>query len=201
MGLDFRILVVATWNSGKLHEFRSLLEPAGYEVAGLQDLSIDAEYEESGSTFSENARLKALAYSRCTNFPVLADDSGLEVAALGGQPGIYSARYAGPGASDSDRTRKLLEELRRQGGSREARFICALALAREGSILLEVQGECLGVIAEESRGAKGFGYDPVFLIPELGRTYAELDEAEKNQRSHRARAVHALLSQLKQVRH
>jgi XTP/dITP diphosphohydrolase len=189
-------LVIATKNSGKMREFRELLLPLRCEVLSLADLSIDAEFEETGSTFAENAILKALAYSRLTALPVIADDSGLEVEALGGKPGIYSARYAGPGASDADRIRKLLDELGKCSGSRNARFVCAIACAREGSLILEAEGECRGIIAEEPRGNNGFGYDPVFYFPELGKTYAELDKSEKNLHSHRARAVAALVQKI-----
>ena len=141
--------------------------------------------------------MKAIACSHDVRLPVLADDSGLEVDALGGRPGIYSARYAGPGASDSDRIRKLLQELESNGGGRKARFVCALALARDGTLLLEAQGECAGIIARTPSGSNGFGYDPVFFFPELGKTYAELDEAEKNRHSHRARAVRSLLDKIR----
>jgi XTP/dITP diphosphohydrolase len=195
---DLRIptIVVATRNNGKLREFRSLLLPLGSEVLSLGDVSVNVEFEESGNTFAENARLKAIGYSRLTRLPVLADDSGLEVEGLGGRPGIHSARFAGPGASDSDLIRKLLKELERVDGGRKARFICALALAQEGVLLRESEGECRGIITGEPRGTNGFGYDPVFLFPELGKTYAELSEAEKNLHSHRARAVASLIQQL-----
>ena len=123
-------IVVATRNSGKLREFRTLLAPLKSRIDCLVDLSIDVEIEESGKSFAENARLKAIAYSGMTTIPVLADDSGLEVSALGGRPGIYSARYAGPGASDPDRVRKLLEELEPFRSRRDARFVCDLALAQ-----------------------------------------------------------------------
>jgi len=173
-----------------------LLGPLNSEILSLADLFINEEFEESGKTFAENAQLKAIAYSRLTTLPVLADDSGLEVLALGGRPGIYSARYAGPGASDSDRVRKLLEELKQLGSNREARFVCALALAQDGNLLFETEGECRGTIAEQPRGYNGFGYDPIFFFPELGKTYAELSEAEKNLHSHRARAVSSLIELL-----
>jgi len=190
-------IVIATRNAGKLREFKTLLRPLDYGIRSLGDLAAETEgveIEESGSTFAENAQLKATGYSRLVPFPVLADDSGLEVDALGGQPGIHSARYAGPGASDADRINKLLGELKNCGAGRGARFICALALARNGEVIAEAEGSCYGVIINASRGSKGFGYDPVFLFPELGKTFAELDEAEKNQYSHRARAVAALQS-------
>ena len=193
----FPIIVIATRNNGKLREFRTLLSPLESEVLSLRDLSVDTEFEESGSTFAENARLKAIGYSRLTTFPVLADDSGLEVGALGRRPGVHSARYAGVGASDSDRVQKLLKELESAGGGREACFVCALALAHEGVLLRESEGECRGIIAREPHGANGFGYDPIFLFPELGKTFAELSGAEKNLHSHRARAVASLLRQLK----
>jgi XTP/dITP diphosphohydrolase len=189
-------MALATHNRGKLREFRALLAPAGWEVIGLSDLSIDKEMEETGSSFAESARMKALEYSRDTDLPVLADDSGLEVCALEGRPGVKSARYAGPGASDSDRVHKLLAELNRKGAPRSARFVCALALAQWGVLLFEAEGECRGEIAAEPRGGRGFGYDPVFVVPELGQTFAELDEDVKNRCSHRARAVAALLSKL-----
>jgi XTP/dITP diphosphohydrolase len=189
------IIVVATRNAGKLREFQSLLRPLNYEIRSLADFAAETgnvEIEESGDTFVENARLKAAGYSRLIPFPVLADDSGLEVDALGGRPGIHSARYAGLNASDADRIRKLLGELESCGDRRSARFVCALALAQNGKVTAQAEGSCSGVIISEARGTKGFGYDPVFLFPELGKTFSELDEAEKNQRSHRARAVAAL---------
>ncbi len=181
-----------------MREFRSLLASLGSRILSLNDLSMEVELEESGDSFVENARLKSVGYSCLTRYPVLADDSGLEVEALGGRPGIHSARYAGPGASDSDRISKLLGELENRGSNRNARFVCALALAQDGVLLLETEGECRGTIAKVPRGTNGFGYDPVFLFPELGKTYAELDEPEKNQYSHRARAVASLLGQLKE---
>jgi XTP/dITP diphosphohydrolase len=127
---------------------------------------------------------------------VLADDSGLEVLALGNRPGVHSARYGGPGASDADRIARLLEELLAAGGGREARFVCALALARRGTILAESEGECRGTIAAAPRGTGGFGYDPVFRVAGLERTFAELSAAEKSAYSHRARAVAALVAGL-----
>ncbi len=193
MDINISTLLVATRNDGKLREFRSLLSGTGWRILGLSDLSIDREHEETGATFAENARLKALSYSADTGLPVLADDSGLEVLALGGRPGIHSARYAGPGASDADRVRKLLAELEEVRGTREARFVCSVAIARASKLVLEAEGECRGLIAREPRGSNGFGYDPIFLFPELGKTYAELDESEKNLHSHRARAIASLL--------
>jgi XTP/dITP diphosphohydrolase len=191
--LKLQTIVLATRNSGKLKEFRGLLAPLKSRILSLEEASIDRDIEETGRTFAENARLKALEYSRLTRFPVLADDSGLEVRALGGKPGVYSARYAGPGASDSDRNRKLLEELETAGADRSARFFCALALAEEGRILLEAEGECRGIIASSPHGTNGFGYDPVFFLPERDRTFAELSPEEKNEVSHRTRAIRNLI--------
>lgn len=195
---NLQTIVIATRNSGKLSEFQTLLAPLNNRVLSLRDVGIDRDVEESGSTFAENARIKALLYSRLTRFPVLADDSGLEVMALGGRPGVYSARYAGPEATDKDRNRKLLKELADQGESRDARFFCALALAQEGTVLLETEGECRGVITDAPRGTSGFGYDPVFLFPKLDRTFAELTREEKNEYSHRSRAIRNLITLLKQ---
>jgi XTP/dITP diphosphohydrolase len=193
MCIDLSTLVVATRNNGKLREFRDLFCATGWRILGLPDLGIDRDHRETGSSFSENALQKALFYSMETEFPVLADDSGLEVSALGGRPGVLSARYAGPDAPDSEKIRKLLSELDASGGTREARFVCALALAGSGRLLLQAEGECLGMIAHHPRGSNGFGYDPVFRVPDLDKTFAELDAAEKNRYSHRARAVQALL--------
>jgi XTP/dITP diphosphohydrolase len=197
--LNLETIVLATRNSGKAREFRDLLAPVGSQVLTLTDISLDVEFDETGNSFAENARLKVIGYSRLTLFPVLADDSGLEVEALGGRPGIHSARYAGPGASDADRVEKLLKDLGSSGGNRSARFVCFLALAQNGLVLLESAGTCPGLIANEPRGTNGFGYDPVFLFPELGKTFAELNEAEKNLHSHRARAVFSLLQQLREL--
>jgi XTP/dITP diphosphohydrolase len=196
---NLQTVVVATRNKGKLREFRNLLSPLKSNVISLNDLAIADEVEESGSTFAENARLKAISCSHLTQFPVLADDSGLEVEALEGRPGIHSARYAGADASDSDRVRKILKELEEANRGRDARFVCALAVAQSGHLLLESEGECRGTITEEPRGHNGFGYDPIFFFPQLGRTFAELNEAEKNRYSHRARAVASLLQQLQQT--
>lgn len=190
-------LVIATRNRGKLHEFRDLLYRTRWEIVSLEDIGIRDECRETGRSFVENARIKALHFSQRTNLPVLADDSGLEVIALNGRPGIQSARYAGPGAGDATRIAKLLQELQlAQPGMRDARFVCALVLAQALVVHLEVEGECRGVIADAPRGAHGFGYDPVFLFPGLGRTYAELSPEEKNQCSHRSHAVRLLLVKL-----
>jgi len=194
--VDLRTIVLATRNTGKLMEYQTLLQPLETNVLSLTDVAIDRDVDESGTTFAENARLKALFYSELTSFPVLADDSGLEVMALGGKPGIYSARYAGIDASDEDRNRKLLKELEGEENDRTARFFCALTMAQDGKILLETEGKCRGVITYAPRGTNGFGYDPIFLFPELDKTFAELNPEEKNRYSHRCRAIRSLIAQL-----
>ena len=196
MGMSLSHLVIATHNQGKLREFGYLLADTGWKISSLKDISVTEAVAETGATFAENARIKAVAYSQQTELPVLADDSGLEVAALGGRPGIFTTRYAGPKATDNDRMTKLLRELAGRT-NRDARFYCALALAVQGTVLLETNGECPGIIAEARRGREGFGYDPIFFLPELNRTYAELTETEKNQISHRARAIDSLLRRLR----
>jgi XTP/dITP diphosphohydrolase len=199
IGISSTHIVLATRNPGKLREFRALLAPYGWTTLGLSDLAINEDVAETGNSFAENARLKAIGYSQATDLPVLADDSGLEVFSLSGRPGIESARYAGPGASDADRVQKLLTELRKIGSKRAARFVCALALARRGAIVIETEGECRGEIARKPRGIHGFGYDPIFWYPDLGKTFAELSEEEKNRHSHRAHAVRTLLARFRSL--
>ena len=188
-------LLLATSNSGKAVEFRALL--AQYldlnqvRLLTLRDWPhLLPEIAETGQTFSENARLKATALAAATHMPALADDSGLCVDALGGAPGLYSARWAGPEATDADRNVKLLAALTAVSAAPwTARFICAAAFAVPGKETVVAEGFCEGVIISSPRGAQGFGYDPLFLLPALGRTLAELTSAEKNTLSHRALAV------------
>ena len=182
-------LVIASGNAGKVHEFRHLLAGLGLEI---QPQPQGLEVEESGATFAENARLKASAVARATGEWALADDSGLSVDALGGAPGVHSARYAD---SDSARIARLLRELddaNRSAAnhpSRQAHFAAALALAYpSGTIRLEVEGRCPGVILDAPRGTGGFGYDPVFLVPEAGLTFAEMPSTLKAKLGHRGRA-------------
>ena len=183
-------LLVATHNAGKLAELRNLLRDAPYALASLADVGIDADVEETGATLEENAALKAATYARLSGLPTLADDSGLEVDALGGAPGVYSARYAGAGASDADRIAKLLANLAPHKPPWTARFRCVIAIARHGGSAPELHtGVCEGVIIANPRGENGFGYDPAFLLPECGKTMAELSDAEKNRVSHRGRAA------------
>jgi XTP/dITP diphosphohydrolase len=186
-----RRLMLASRNPGKLSELRALL--AGDLAIELVALPANApEIEETGATFAENALLKARGIAAWAKEWTLADDSGLEVDALGGAPGVHSHRYAGEHATDADRVAKLLAAL--QGvppERRAARFRCAVALAAPDGRTWTAEGACEGRITQEARGTQGFGYDPVFLLPEAGRTMAELTPEEKNRVSHRARALGA----------
>ncbi len=195
-------LVLATANPGKAREFGLLMARhpafASFTLTTPNDLDVDiAPIEETGATFAENAVLKASAVARATNLPALADDSGLCVDALDGAPGLHSARWAGPEADDAARMALLLARLMAvPDAPRTARFVCALALVRPDGRTLTAHGACEGVIAGRPQGEGGFGYDPVFLMPALGRTMAQLDPAEKNVFSHRAQAVMRLAASL-----
>jgi XTP/dITP diphosphohydrolase len=188
-------LLVATNNPGKLKEYEDLLAGGGLplEITSPAREGLRLEVEESGKTFEENARIKALTYARASGLLTLADDSGLEVDALGGAPGVHSARYAGPGATDVDRYRKLLGDLQQiPAGKRTARFRCVIALARPDGQVLTADGVCNGEIGLGPRGAHGFGYDPIFVVEGYdGQTMAELVPEIKNRISHRARAMDA----------
>ena len=196
-------LVIASGNPRKVAEIGAMLAVVDLEVLAKPK---DLEIEETGATYAENARLKAEAVARATGAWALADDSGLEVEALAGAPGVFSARYA---ASDPERIARLLRELAEVGRQRaaaglaedrRARFCAALAVADPaGTIRLEVEGHCPGEILEAPRGAGGFGYDPVFLVPRLGRTFAELAKAEKAAVGHRGRAFALLEPRLRQL--
>jgi XTP/dITP diphosphohydrolase len=186
-------LLVATGNPGKLQELEAALGRHGVEVVGLDALADRSPVEEGGATFLDNARAKAEAYSRRTELPVLGDDSGLEVDALEGRPGVLSARFGGPDLSDAARCRAVLKGLVDVPEERRtARFRCVLALARGGRTLSTFEGSVEGRILRELRGKGGFGYDPIFLFPETGRTFAEMEPAEKEAVSHRGRALAAL---------
>lgn len=195
-----RKLLVATHNQGKVREYRELLADLPLEVTYLDPEGITVEVEETGATFEENARLKATAYAGLSGYWTWADDSGLEVDALGGAPGVYSARYAGPDATDADRYRKLLAALTAvPWGRRTARFRCTVALATPDGEVRTVDGVCEGVIAFGPAGSNGFGYDPVFYFPERNQTMAQLPPEVKNQVSHRARAAQGALALLKDM--
>ncbi len=184
-------IVLATRNAGKIKEIKQML-PAT-EVLTLNDFPALAMPPETGQTFRDNALLKALFIAEKTGLPALADDSGLEADALGGRPGVYSARYAGKDSTDTDNYLKLLREMKGIAmEKRKARFRCVIALAFPDRRAFTFDGVFEGYITLEPRGAKGFGYDPVFLVPEMGKTVAELDLEEKNAISHRARALRKL---------
>jgi XTP/dITP diphosphohydrolase len=189
-----KTIVVATGNPGKLRECAAVLAPAGFTVLGLEELSDTTPVEETGSTFEANARLKAEGYSLRTPHLVLADDSGLEVDALGGAPGVLSARYGGPDLTDPERCTAVLDALKNTpDGSRAARFRCVLALAREGRTLGTFAGVVEGTILRAPRGANGFGYDPIFFHPPSDRAFGELTREEKQLVSHRALALRKLV--------
>ena len=183
-------LLIATHNPGKLSELTSLLGDVPFDLVSLADVGIHHQVDETGETFERNATLKAETYARLSGLPTLADDSGLEVDALDGEPGVRSARYAGDNASDADRIAFLLRKLDNiPEGDRTARFRCVIGLARPGGPLELHSGACEGRILEAPRGSSGFGYDPVFFVPEMGKTMAELTAAQKNRVSHRSAAA------------
>lgn len=183
-------LLIATHNIGKLREYRSLLADLDLEVVNLDEAGIGFDVEETGTTFAENAILKARTYAEASGLWAWADDSGLEVDALDGRPGIYSARYAGPGASDEDRYRKLIADLQHQSDENwTARFRCIVALATPDGHIETAGGAVEGVIIDTPRGENGFGYDPVFFMPERDATMAELPDEVKNRISHRGKAA------------
>lgn len=183
-------LLIATNNAGKAGEFRELLDGCGWDLVTPRDVGLDIEVEEDGETYEENARKKALQYTQASGFVALADDSGLEVDALAGAPGVHSARYAGPNATDAERVQKLLGELDGLlGEDRSASFHCVIAITEPGGRVEVVKGKVDGQITRKPRGENGFGYDPVFLLTERGLTAAELPSDEKNAASHRGAAA------------
>ena len=194
-----RRLLLATTNAGKVAEIADLLSETDWQVVPLPDGV--PEYEETGDTFEANARGKALFYSQWTGLPALADDSGLEIDALGGEPGVYSARYVDPDIPQSRRNELVVEKLEGLPPERRgARFVCHLVLAVGDRIVHETTGTCEGVIAEAPRGEGGFGYDPIFSVPVLDRTFAELSREAKSAQSHRGRAVRPMVEFLRQWR-
>ncbi len=182
-------LLIATHNRGKLIEYQELFAGLPLDLVTLDEVGIREDVEENGRSFAENARIKALAYAKQSRLLTLADDSGLEVDALNGEPGVYSKRYAGENVTDAERNEFLLDKLRDvPRGQRTARFQCAVAIARPDGEMWETSGTCEGEILFAPRGTHGFGYDPIFFFPTLGKTMAELSTEEKNRLSHRARA-------------
>jgi XTP/dITP diphosphohydrolase len=185
-------LLVATTNTGKLREFQEIFAGLPFHLTTLTEQGIDLEVEETGATFTENALLKAQAYAKVSGLLTLADDSGLEIDALGGEPGVYSARWPTPDTPYPERFKIIFARLAGlPPEQRAARFRCVIALARPDGWATTVEGVVEGRIADEPRGTNGFGYDPIFLYPELGRTTAELPPEEKHRISHRGRAARA----------
>jgi XTP/dITP diphosphohydrolase len=190
-------LLLASSNAGKLREYRALCGESTVEVNLIPGFRELPRFEESAPTFAENSAGKALHYSRFVPEIVLADDSGLIVRALGGAPGVRSARYAGPDATDADRVRKLLGEMEgKEGEARRARFVCLASIAQQGRVLAVVSDFAEGLLTKEMRGSDGFGYDPIFFSEALGRTYAEATRDEKNRTSHRGKAFRKILALL-----
>jgi XTP/dITP diphosphohydrolase len=182
-------LLLASQNPGKLNEMRLLVEGLSFEVVGPRDIGIHEAPDETGTSFRENAAIKALAYARLSGRLTVADDSGISVDALDGAPGLYSSRFGGEGASDRERNRLLLEKLRGvPPAGRGAHFTSAVAVARAGVLLFEAQESVHGLVAEEERGENGFGYDPLFFYPPFGKTFGEVPRQEKDRVSHRGKA-------------
>src|SRR5712692_8276657 len=185
-----RDLLLATTNPHKLEEYCAIFSDVPFRLLSLHDVQLDIDIEETGTTFAENATLKAHAYAQASGVLSLADDSGLEIDALEGAPGVYSARFAGPETSYEERFRLILAKLQGwSGAQRSARFRCVIALAEPSGTCQLVEGVIEGVIADTPRGESGFGYDPIFFVPELGKTFAELAPDLKNRISHRGRAA------------
>ena len=193
-------ILLASSNRGKLAEFQALAAEASSSVPAIElfpDFASFPQFEESAPTFAENGAGKASHYSRFTDQAVLADDSGLVVPALGGAPGVHSARYGGPGASDLDKIQKLIAEMRgKSGEARAARFVCVLAAARHGRVYAVASDFVEGMLLEAPRGTDGFGYDPVFYVNAAKKSFAELSREEKNRLSHRGKAFRRMLAAL-----
>ncbi|MDF2945510.1 MAG: XTP/dITP diphosphatase [Bacillales bacterium] len=190
-------ILIATKNIGKIKEFKGMFESIGHNVKSLIDFPDITEIEETGTTFEENAIIKARKLSRLTGKIVISDDSGLEVDALNGEPGVYSARYAGNNKNDEDNINLVLEKLKGvPTEKRTARFICVIAVVFPTGSTETFKGICEGIITEEKKGNEGFGYDPIMYIPKLNRTMAELTKDEKNQISHRGNALRKMLDKM-----
>jgi len=190
-------LVLASKNQKKLRELREILSAQGVEVVSEADVGVDVDVEETGTTFEENALLKARAVCEASGLPAVADDSGLCVDALGGAPGVYSARYGGPGLDDVGRYQLLLESMRGML-DRRCKFVSAICCCFPDGEVITARGECPGTLAYAPRGEDGFGYDPIFFLPERKKTFAELTAEEKNAISHRGRALEEFRSKLEE---
>jgi len=193
-------VLIATNNKGKAKDFETLFEPLGIEVHTLQHLEEEIDVEETGTTFEENARLKAETVANLLNMTVIADDSGLVIDALNGAPGVYSARYAGNDSTDDENIDKALKALENiTEDNRTARFVCVLAVARPNEDTLFFEGACEGFITTERIGENGFGYDPIFYVPSKARTMAQLTPEEKSEVSHRGDALSKLQAVLPSI--
>lgn len=193
-------LVFATGNEGKMKEIRMILGDLDYEILSMKEAGITADIVEDGKTFEENAEIKAKAISKLANCLVLADDSGLEVDYMDKQPGIYSARWLGEDTSYDVKNNKIIENLKGvPDEERTARFVCAVAAAFPDGRVITKRGTIEGIIGYEQRGENGFGYDPIFFLPEYGKTTAELSPEEKNKISHRGRALEQIKEELKRM--
>lgn len=183
-------IIIATKNKGKAKDFEALLEPMGYKVLTLHDVAPQMDVEETGETFEANAILKAETIARELQATVVADDSGLEIDALGGEPGVYSARYSGEEKDDESNIDKVLQKMVQvPADEKTARFRCVLALASPGQETIIFEGTCEGIITDERKGLHGFGYDPIFYVPGLEKTMAEMEPSEKASISHRGNAI------------
>jgi len=186
-------IIIATKNKGKAKDFETLLEPMGYRVLTLYDVAPHMDVEETGETFEKNAILKAETIAQELQATVIADDSGLEIDALGGEPGVYSARYSGEEKNDESNIDKVLQKMVQVPETeRTARFRCVLALATPGKETIIFEGTCEGMITDERKGENGFGYDPIFYVPALQKTMAEMEPSEKASVSHRGNAIREL---------
>lgn len=181
-------VVLASQNKKKIVEMKDILSKMGVEVLSQADVGLNLEPEETGTTFEENARIKARAVMEAAGMPAIADDSGLMVDALGGEPGVYSARYGGPGLDDTGRWQLLLHNMEGQT-NRQGKYVSVICCVFPDGREILSRGECAGLLTEEPAGDGGFGYDPIFFLPQLGKTMAQITPEEKNQISHRAKAL------------
>lgn len=193
-------VVLATRNQGKIREFQKRFSEIGWEVIPIADIADIPEPEETGTTFRENALQKARYYAEAVNLPVLSDDSGIIADVLGNEPGVYSARYAGVHGNDEANNQKLVEVLRPyRREARRGHYMCVIAVVWPDGREITAEGRCNGIIRDFYKGTGGFGYDPLFYLPEFGKTMAELSMEEKNKISHRGKAVDAMLKKLKEA--
>lgn len=195
--MEKKKLIFATGNADKMKEIRMILCDCGYEIVSMKEAGINIDIDENGTTFEENAIIKAKAIMEATGCLTLADDSGLEVDALNKEPGVYSARYMGENTSYDIKNQSILDRLQGITGSdRSARFVCVIAAAFPDGRIITRRGTIEGIIADKPCGEEGFGYDPIFFVPELGKTTAQLDPREKNLISHRGKALTAIREEL-----